>query len=768
MVLLLGAAPCTFAQTIRQITDFRAERFGEYAIDGSGANVVVVTTADPFGSNPSHALQAVRWSGAGVGSPLTGFGGLLESISVSDDGQWIAFGSIADPLGENPDRRIELFLQSADGSVLRQLTDRPAPDNASLRTVAIAGSGNRIAFVEFDAIRIVEATGEGLSTVVGNAGAVQSLSITDDGTMLVFTSEGDPAGTNPNRVLNVFRVGHDGAGLQQLTFDSPAKNDATVSGDGQLVAYESDGQIHVLGALTGYVPVAIADGFLPSLTDDSQWVYFSGMDEDNLEIFRSPSTGDFAERLTRTSAPVRNDGPRVAGDGSRVAFVRSGDAGDPGAPRRLIVMNGNGSVVEQLGPAESDFDRSTPDITPDGTRIVYHGGWAGSYDLFRVEADGSDLVQITSGAEALRPSITADGETIVFGSSVDLTGDNPCGAPQMFRIGADQSGLAQLTPSGSCEAHEYGVVSRDGSTVVYQQTGGSLYRVPGGGGTPSLVVTDSNEFPKLPRLSADGSLVVYQRGDDLRAAFLASTDGSFLEQIAYDAVGTSAYPDISLDGQTITFVDCWYCFPPVFVTPLWLYHPSTGPPFHLTEVEQAFHPRISGDGRFIYYYVGSLHRYDVTTGVSEYAGGLIDPRVPLVSTTVAVDGVGRAVYASRYNPTGGNADLSLELWLIDFDATPTFDIEKAAPAEVRFTPDPRGQAYDVIRGDLANLQAGAGDSVDLGPVVCLADDLPTTAALDPATPGPGQGFFYMFRWADGWGTASSGAPREAAGGDCSP
>jgi hypothetical protein len=281
-------------------------------------------------------------------------------------------------------------------------------------------------------------------------------------------------------------------------------------------------------------------------------------------------------------------------------------------------------------------------------------------------------------------------------------------------------------------------------------------------------VTDSNEFPKLPRLSADGSLVVYQRGDDLRAAFLASTDGSFLEQIAYDAVGTSAYPDISLDGQMITFVDCWYCFPPVFVTPLWLYHPSTGPPFHLTEVEQAFHPRISGDGRFIYYYVGSLHRYDVTTGVSEYAGGLIDPRVPLVSTTVAVDGVGRAVYASRYNPTGGNADLSLELWLIDFDATPTFDIEKAVPAEVRFTPDPRGQAYDVIRGDLANLQAGAGDSVDLGPVVCLADDLPTTAALDPATPGPGQGFFYLFRWADGWGTASSGAPREAADGDCSP
>jgi hypothetical protein len=263
---------------------------------------------------------------------------------------------------------------------------------------------------------------------------------------------------------------------------------------------------------------------------------------------------------------------------------------------------------------------------------------------------------------------------------------------------------------------------------------------------------------------------VYQRGDDLRAAFLASTDGSFLEQIAYDAMDNYAHPDISLDGQTITFVDCWNCFLPHRDIPLWLYRPSTGPPFHLTEVGESFYPRISGDGRFIYYYyAGGLHRFDVTTGVSEYAGGLVDPRVPVGGpATVAVDGVGRAVYASRSNLTGGNADLSPELWLIDFDATPTFDIAKTVPAEVRFTPDPRGQAYDVIRGDLANLQTGTGDSVDLGPVVCLGDDLRNTAALDPATPGPGQGFFYLFRWADGWGTASSGAPREAAGGDCSP
>jgi len=97
-----------FSQTLRQIPDFRADRLGDHAIDDAGIAVVVVTTADPFSTNPRHEFQALKWTDAGAGSALTGFGGLGTTVSVSDDGQWIAFVSIADPLGQNNDRSLEL------------------------------------------------------------------------------------------------------------------------------------------------------------------------------------------------------------------------------------------------------------------------------------------------------------------------------------------------------------------------------------------------------------------------------------------------------------------------------------------------------------------------------------------------------------------------------------------------------------------------------------------------------------------------------------
>ena len=82
--------------------------------------------------------------------------------------------------------------------------------------------------------------------------------------------------------------------------------------------------------------------------------------------------------------------------------------------------------------------------------------------------------------------------------------------------------------------------------------------------------------------------------------------------------------------------------------------------------------------------------------------------------------------------------------------------------------DPFGTAYDVIRGDLANLGLGFDGTVDLEEVVCLADDSSTNSAVDPEGPEPNQGFFYLFRATGGsdWGASSSGAPRVPGAGGC--
>jgi len=107
-----------------------------------------------------------------------------------------------------------------------------------------------------------------------------------------------------------------------------------------------------------------------------------------------------------------------------------------------------------------------------------------------------------------------------------------------------------------------------------------------------------------------------------------------------------------------------------------------------------------------------------------------------------VDGDGdRAVYAAARDPTGGNPELSDELWLVDWTAPARIQVGEAAPTLVSWDPDPRAVRYDVIRGDVANLRHGSGGTVDLGAVAWLENDSPdahTTGFEDTGQPAPGQ------------------------------
>jgi hypothetical protein len=81
--------------------------------------------------------------------------------------------------------------------------------------------------------------------------------------------------------------------------------------------------------------------------------------------------------------------------------------------------------------------------------------------------------------------------------------------------------------------------------------------------------------------------------------------------------------------------------------------------------------------------------------------------------------------------------------------------------------------YDVIRGNLRNIVQGTG-TINLGAVVCLADNLPdpdTSAFADTAVPPVGQGFFYYVRpviggVAGNYSVSSNGKPGVPASGGC--
>jgi hypothetical protein len=85
-----------------------------------------------------------------------------------------------------------------------------------------------------------------------------------------------------------------------------------------------------------------------------------------------------------------------------------------------------------------------------------------------------------------------------------------------------------------------------------------------------------------------------------------------------------------------------------------------------------------------------------------------------------------------------------------------------------------GAVYDVIRGLAKSMSVGAGQN-NLGPVTCLADDLPdpdTSAFPDSSTPPLGDAFFYMVRAVVGgvptgpYTMGTNGKPGVPASGGC--
>ena len=409
------------AQVVTQLTDVKVSSIQGYSVNDAGTLVVAASHDDPLGTNLQHAAQVFQWSVPGLAvSQLTGLlKGTARSVSVTDDGQWITFISPADPLGQNHDASLELFLIMADGSNLSQLTNDPQLNARSVDSAIVSGSGNKVVFLadtdpvggnpdNVTQLFVVDTTTLVITQLTSNADdeTFYRYSVSDDGQTVVFSL---PDATGANQI---FKIDSDGQNLVQLTsVIGDDYLDPMISGDGSKITFHRDfDEVLIIGS-DGSGQLTLADGRLPSITDDASMVYFSAEDrsqlESNLEIARIPATGGQAQQLTQTPPDVQNNYPVVSGDNTRVVFWASGE---------IMVMNTNGTNPQTLGPIGGGVAGVFhPDITPDGTRIVFASYsdpaavvFADDPDIFRVQADGSELFEVTQGANASRPSVTAD------------------------------------------------------------------------------------------------------------------------------------------------------------------------------------------------------------------------------------------------------------------------------------------------------------------------------------------------------------------------
>jgi serine/threonine protein kinase len=134
--------------------------------------------------------------------------------------------------------------------------------------------------------------------------------------------------------------------------------------------------------------------------------------------------------------------------------------------------------------------------TPDD-RIIYSTMASGNLDLWSIRANGTDKTQLTVEAGSnYHPAVSRDGRYIFFSST-------RTGPFNIWRMDIDGSNPKQMTSGGS---DSYPNPSPDGQWVVYQSGGAkpTLWKVPVDGGQP-LQLSDANS--SVPVVSPDGKLI---------------------------------------------------------------------------------------------------------------------------------------------------------------------------------------------------------------------------------------------------------------------
>jgi TolB protein len=138
--------------------------------------------------------------------------------------------------------------------------------------------------------------------------------------------------------------------------------------------------------------------------------------------------------------------------------------------------------------------------TPDA-KVLYNAREGGDLNIWRMDADGSNQVQLTADSGMnFHAAASPDGRYVVFAST---RGGGPS-VYNIWRMDADGSNPKQLTRGGSDVSP---AVSPDGKWVVYQShTSGRphLWKIPFDGGEPLQL---TNTTSTAPAVSPDGRYI---------------------------------------------------------------------------------------------------------------------------------------------------------------------------------------------------------------------------------------------------------------------
>lgn len=275
------------------------------------------------------------------------------------------------------------------------------------------------------------------------------------------------------------------------------------------------------------------------------WIIFSALDVLLAAEAAVPAAPVVQEILREPH--IENAYPRWSRDGAQVLYQsnRSGTW-------QIYVMNADGSDNHQITTDSSN--NNFPDWAPDNSRVAFVSDRSGNEEVYVMNMDGSGLTNLSKNdARDIHPYWTPDGKRILFNSSRD-----DASSFEVYIVNADGSGLERITNTPDVETCAR--MSPDGKSILFLNgdavTMSDDVGIMNADGSHRINLTRTMEPDGWPTWSTDGKRIIYSAtGPDGRyCLFSMKADGTEKRQITQPpAPYIDARASVGPDSSSIVF-----------------------------------------------------------------------------------------------------------------------------------------------------------------------------------------------------------------------